>query len=91
MQKKIPVGILGATGVVGQQYLQRLLDHPWFEVKFLAASELSAGKSYGEAVAGRWHMPISLPVSLQIPYVPFLILIRAASSWVANFCSLAAD
>lgn len=59
--KKIPVGILGATGMVGQQYLQLLANHPWFEVCFLASSELSAGKTYAEAVSGRWHMHIPIP------------------------------
>lgn len=53
--KKLHVGILGATGMVGQQYLQLLSHHPWFEVSFLASSELSAGKCYGKAVEGRWH------------------------------------
>lgn len=59
--KKIPVGILGATGVVGQQYLQLLANHPWFEVSFLASSEQSAGKAYHEAVSGRWHMDTPIP------------------------------
>jgi aspartate-semialdehyde dehydrogenase len=54
--KKIPVGILGATGMVGQQYIALLGDHPWFEVRYLAASPRSAGKNYREAVAGRWHL-----------------------------------
>lgn len=52
---KIPVGILGATGMVGQKYLQLLANHPWFEVNFLASSDHSARKSYEEAVLGRWH------------------------------------
>ena len=52
---KIPVGILGATGMVGQQYITLLKDHPWFEVTHVAASPRSAGKTYKEAVAGRWH------------------------------------
>ncbi|MDR2493641.1 MAG: aspartate-semialdehyde dehydrogenase [Spirochaetaceae bacterium] len=52
---KIPVGILGATGMVGQQYIALLADHPWFEVRFVAASPRSAGKTYRELVAGRWH------------------------------------
>ncbi|MDR2052459.1 MAG: aspartate-semialdehyde dehydrogenase [Treponema sp.] len=52
---KIPVGILGATGMVGQQYIALLANHPWFEVRYAAASPRSAGKKYGEAVAGRWH------------------------------------
>lgn len=60
--KKIPVGILGATGRVGQQYVHLLANHPWFEVSFLASSEQSAGKTLGEAILGREHM--SLPSSL---------------------------
>ena len=62
--KKIPVGILGATGMVGQQYLQLLTDHPWFEVAFLASSEQSAGKTYAEAVKGRWHPSLPLKEGL---------------------------
>lgn len=58
---KIPVGVLGATGMVGQQYLQLLANHPWFDVRFLASSELSAGKSYCEAVTERWHMNTPIP------------------------------
>ena len=53
---KIPVGILGATGMVGQQYITLLNNHPWFEVRYVAASPRSAGKKYEEAVAGRWHL-----------------------------------
>jgi aspartate-semialdehyde dehydrogenase len=59
--RKIPVGILGATGMVGQHYMQLLANHPWFEVRFVASSENSAGKPYGEAVAGRWHMQMPIP------------------------------
>jgi aspartate-semialdehyde dehydrogenase len=59
MQKKIPVGILGATGVVGQRFIQILEDHPWFEVSWLAASDRSEGKSYGDAA--RWRLKTSLP------------------------------
>lgn len=54
--QKIPVGVLGATGMVGQQYIALLADHPWFEVRYVAASPRSAGKSYADAVAGRWHL-----------------------------------
>ena len=54
---KIPVGVLGATGMVGQQYIHLLKDHPWFEVRFVAASPRSAGKKYKEATAGRVHFP----------------------------------
>jgi aspartate-semialdehyde dehydrogenase len=52
---KIPVGVLGATGMVGQQYIALLADHPWFEVRYAAASPRSAGKKYAAAVAGRWR------------------------------------
>ncbi|MCL2834485.1 MAG: aspartate-semialdehyde dehydrogenase [Treponema sp.] len=51
---KIPVGILGA-GMVGQQYMALLKNHPWFEVRYIAASPRSAGKKFSEAVAGRCH------------------------------------
>ena len=54
---KIPVGVLGATGMVGQQYVALLLNHPWFEVRFVAASPRSTGKKYKEATAGRIHFP----------------------------------
>jgi aspartate-semialdehyde dehydrogenase len=53
---RLPVGVLGATGMVGQKYLTLLENHPWFEVRYVAASPESAGKSYGEAVDYRWHM-----------------------------------
>ncbi|MEN6499432.1 MAG: aspartate-semialdehyde dehydrogenase [Rectinema sp.] len=53
-QKRIPVTILGATGVVGQRFLRRIADHPWFYPAFLAASDRSAGKKYSEAC--QWHL-----------------------------------
>ena len=59
--KKIRVGILGATGMVGQRLITLLVDHPWFEIVALAASPRSAGKKYAEAVEGRWNMEVSLP------------------------------
>jgi aspartate-semialdehyde dehydrogenase len=60
MNKKIKVGVLGATGMVGQNYLRLLANHPWFEVVYLAASPNSAGKKYSDAIAGRWHMTDNL-------------------------------
>ncbi len=59
MQKKIPVGILGATGIVGQRFVQMLEHHCWFDVAWLAASDRSEGRPYGEAA--RWRMKTSLP------------------------------
>jgi len=61
MDNKVKVGVIGATGMVGQNYLRLLANHPWFEVVYLAASPNSAGKKYSEAVAGRWHMKTDLP------------------------------
>jgi aspartate-semialdehyde dehydrogenase len=59
MNQKIPVGILGATGVVGQRFIQMLEHHPWFEVAWLAASDRSEGKVYSEAA--RWRMKTPMP------------------------------
>jgi len=61
MDRKIKVGVIGATGVIGQNYLRLLSNHPWFEVVYLAASPNSAGKKYTDAVAGRWHMRTDIP------------------------------
>src|SRR3974390_1760661 len=68
-KQKIPVGILGATGVVGQRFIQMLEDHPWFEVAWLAASDRSEGKSYEEAVHWRLKTPIPERV-LKMPVSP---------------------
>lgn len=56
------VGILGATGTVGQRFIQLLESHPWFEITWLAASDRSAGKTYGEAV--RWKLDTPLPARI---------------------------
>jgi aspartate-semialdehyde dehydrogenase len=59
MKTKVPVGILGATGMVGQRYIQLLEEHPWFEVTWLAASDRSSGKPYGEAA--KWRLDTPMP------------------------------
>lgn len=61
MEKKLRVGILGATGMVGQRFISLLEDHPWFEVVTVAASPRSAGKTYEEAVGDRWKMKKPMP------------------------------
>jgi len=61
---KIPVGILGATGMVGQRFITLLKDHPYFEVAALAASPRSAGKPYAEAVDKRWSMREPIPTNI---------------------------
>jgi aspartate-semialdehyde dehydrogenase len=58
MQKRIEVGVLGATGMVGQQFINQLAGHPWFELTWLAASERSFGKRYSEAAPWRLDTPI---------------------------------
>jgi aspartate-semialdehyde dehydrogenase len=60
---KIPVAILGATGIVGQRFVALLADHPWFEVTAVAASERSAGRRYGEAC--RWLLPTPMPAAVR--------------------------
>lgn len=59
--KKIKVGILGATGMVGQKFVTLLENHPWFEVVILAASPQSAGKNYLEAISQRWKLDKPIP------------------------------
>ena len=61
MTKKLRVGILGGTGMVGQRFISLLENHPWFEVTTIAASPRSAGKTYEECVAGRWKMDTPIP------------------------------
>ncbi|GEJ55512.1 aspartate-semialdehyde dehydrogenase [Anaeromyxobacter diazotrophicus] len=63
MAKKLKVGVLGATGMVGQRFLSLLENHPWYEVKLVAASASSAGKRYAEAVQGRWAMKTPVPAA----------------------------
>lgn len=62
--KKYNVGIIGATGMVGQRFATLLENHPWFEVKALAASPRSKGKTYKEATEGRWFMTGAIPKTL---------------------------
>ena len=63
--KQYNVGILGATGMVGQRFATLLAEHPWFNVKVLAASPRSAGKTYEEAVGSRWAMTVPMPEKLK--------------------------
>ena len=63
--KTFHVGIIGATGMVGQRFAILLENHPWFQVKVLAASGRSAGKTYKEAVGERWSMPVPMPKSME--------------------------
>jgi aspartate-semialdehyde dehydrogenase len=64
MGSKLRVGIVGATGMVGQRFVTLLANHPWFEVTCVAASERSAGKKYSEAVKDRWAMSVPIPENI---------------------------
>jgi len=88
MTPKIPVGILGATGVVGQRFIQMLEHHPWFEVAWLAASDRSEGKLYGEAA--RWRLKTAIPariakmkVSAAVPEGAPKVIFAALDSGIA--------
>lgn len=65
MEKKLKVGILGATGMVGQRFIALLEQHPWYEVAVVAASPRSAKKTYEQAVGGRWKMTTPMPEAVK--------------------------
>ena len=65
MDKKLRVGVLGATGMVGQRFIQILHDHAWFDVKVIAASPNSKGKTYEEAMNGRWLLDEPIPENVK--------------------------
>ena len=65
MSEKLKVGILGGTGMVGQRFISLLENHPWFEVTTIAASPRSAGRTYEEAVEGRWKMTSPMPEAVK--------------------------
>ena len=63
--EKLKVGVLGATGMVGQRFITLLENHPWFELTTLAASPRSAGQTYEKAVEGRWKLDVPMPESVK--------------------------
>ena len=65
MKEKLKVGVLGATGMVGQRFVSLLADHPWYDVVTVAASPRSAGKTYEEAVGGRWKLDTPMPENVK--------------------------
>lgn len=90
MDKKLRVGILGATGMVGQRFISLLDGHPWFEVVLVAASPRSAGKTYEEAVSGRWKMKNPIPEGVKNLVVKDLNDVEANAAQV-DFCFSAVD
>ncbi len=82
MDKKLKVGVLGATGMVGQRFLALLENHPWYEVAAVAASPRSAGKTYEEAVGGRWKMDTPMPEAVKNQKVLNVNEVEAVASQV---------
>ena len=90
MSDKLRVGILGGTGMVGQRFVSLLEDHPWFEVAAIAASPRSAGKTYEEAVGGRWKMDTPMPETVKNIIVKNVNEVEEVASEV-DFCFSAVD
>ena len=90
MSEKLRVGILGGTGMVGQRFISLLENHPWFEVVTIAASPRSAGKTYEEAVGGRWKMQTPMPEAVKNIVVKNVNDIEAVAGEV-DFCFSAVD
>ena len=88
--KKYKVGIIGATGMVGQRFAMLLEDHPWFEVTCLAASSRSAGKTYREVVENRWVMERPIPANMADLVIKDASNIEEVASLV-DFCFCAVD
>ena len=82
MGNKLRVGILGGTGMVGQRFIALLENHPWFEVTTVAASPRSAGKTYEEAVGGRWKMDTPMPEGVKNLVVMNVNEVEAVSAQV---------
>ena len=82
MSEKLKVGILGATGMVGQRFISLLENHPWFEVVTVAASPRSAGKTYEEAVGGRWKMTTPMPEGVKKLIVKDVTQVKEVASEV---------
>ena len=82
MSAKIKVGVLGATGMVGQRYIKLLENHPWFEVTYVAASPRSAGKAYKDAVKNRWLIGENIPAGV----ADLTCKRREKSSWKVSVC-----
>ena len=87
---KLKAAILGATGMVGQRFIQLLENHPWFEVAVVAASARSAGKTYEEAVGERWKMDTPMPDAVKKLVVMNVSDVEEVASKV-DFCFSAVD
>ena len=90
MSRKLRVGILGGTGMVGQRFISLLDNHPWFEVAAIAASPRSAGKTYGECIDGRWKLETPCPEAVKGIVVKNVKDVEAVAAEV-DFCFSAVD
>ena len=90
MSKKLRVGILGGTGMVGQRFISLLDNHPWFEVTTIAASPRSAGQTYAQAVEGRWKLDEPIPEAVRNIVVKNVQDVDAVAAEV-DFCFSAVD
>ncbi len=88
--KEFHVGVVGATGMVGQRFIQLLENHPWFHISVLAASSRSAGKTYAEAVGSRWAMDTPIPETVKDMVVLDAADVQAVASR-ADFVFCAVD
>jgi aspartate-semialdehyde dehydrogenase len=88
--EKLKAAILGGTGIVGQRFISLLEDHPWFEVKTIAASPRSAGKTYEEAVGSRWKLEKPMPASVKDMVVKDVSDVESVAADV-DFCFSAVD
>ncbi len=90
MERKLKAAILGGTGMVGQRFISLLENHPWFEVKTIAASPRSAGKTYKEAVGERWKLESPMPEGVKDMVVKDVSDVAAVAEDV-DFCFSAVD
>ena len=89
MTNKLRAGIIGATGMVGQRFITLLAEHPMFEISVLAASSRSAGKTYEEAVSGKWKMAVDIPEKVKSMKVYDAADVKAVSSMCDfTFCAV---
>ena len=90
MERKLKAAILGGTGMVGQRFISLLETHPWFEVKTIAASPRSAGKTYKEAVGERWKLEKPMPEAVKDMVIKDVSDVKAVAEEV-DFCFSAVD
>lgn len=89
---RLKVAVLGATGIVGQHFIRMLREHPWFEVLVVAASANSAGKTYAEAVKGRWAMEFPIPERIaRLPVLDVQEVDEIAARVDIAFCAISLD